>query len=76
MSAERQGMSTTAKVLLIVGGGIGTLVLAVIVLGFFAFRTFMENAPELLEEFGEQLESVAEAFAIGHASYCDRVTYG
>ncbi len=61
MSAERQGMSTTAKVLLIVGGGIGTLVLAVIVLGFFAFRTFMENAPELLEEFGEQLESVAVA---------------
>ena len=61
MSQERQGMSTTTKVLLIVGGGIGTLLLALMVLGFFAFRTFMENAPELLEEFGEQLESAAVA---------------
>lgn len=61
MSEERRGMSTTTKVLLIVGGGIGTLVLAVIVVGFFAFRTFMENAPEFLDELGEQLESAAVA---------------
>lgn len=67
MSGERKGMSTLTKVLLIVGGAIGTLVLALIVLGVFAFRTFMENAPELLEEFGEQLESAAVA-GLGNVS--------
>lgn len=67
MSGERKGMSTLTKVLLIVGGAIGTLVLALIVLGVFAFRTFMENAPELLEEFGEQLESAAVA-SLGNVS--------
>ena len=61
MSGERQGMSTTAKVLLIVGGAIGTLVVAMIVVGVFAFRNLVENAPELLEEFGEQIQSVAVA---------------
>ncbi len=67
MSGERKGMSTLTKVLLIVGGAIGTLLLALIVLGVFAFRTFMENAPELLEEFGEQLESAAVA-SLGNVS--------
>ena len=61
MSDERRGMSTTTKVLLFVGGGIGTLVLAGIVVGFFALRNLVENAPELLEEFGEQLESAVVA---------------
>lgn len=67
MSGERQGMSTTAKVLLIVGGAIGTLVVAMIVVGVFAFRNLVENAPELLEEFGEQIQSVAVA-SLGNVS--------
>ncbi len=61
MAGERKGMSTTAKVLLIVGGVIGTGVLAIVVVGFFALRNLAENAPEFLDELGEQLESVAVA---------------
>ncbi len=61
MSDERKGMSTLTKVLLIVGGVAGTSVVVLIVVGFFAFRNLMENAPELLEDFGDQLESAAGA---------------
>ena len=61
MSDERKGMSTLAKVLLIGGAALGTLVLAMVVVGLFAVRNLVENAPELLEELGEQLETVAVA---------------
>lgn len=67
MSGEHGGMSTLTKVLLIVGGVGGTLVLAVVVIGVFALRTVMEDAPGFLEEFGEQLENAAVA-SLGNVS--------
>ena len=64
---QRKGMSTMARVLLIGGGVIATMVLVTIVVGIWAAGRLVEEFPEIMEaveEVGEQVEAEMEVAAV------------
>lgn len=65
---ERKGMSTLAKVLLIGGGVVVTMVLALIGVGIWAAGRIAEEFPEIMEVMGEVGEIVEAEMEVARAT--------